>query len=317
MTAQMGTRGDLPQLDGTTLVTDSGLETDLIFHHGVDLPAFAAFVLLRDEPGRRLLERYYREHLETAARHGVGCVLETPTWRASADWAAAVGWTREQVVRINRDAVELVAAVRASVPRQARPCLISGCVGPRADGYVVGARMTVDEARSYHVEQVDVLAETEADLVTLLTANYADEATGFVRAAQSAGVPCVVSFTVEVDGRLPDGSTLGDAVQTVDDATAAGPAYYMVNCAHPQHVRPALDRAAEWTRRVVGVRANASTRSHAELDAATELDDGDPVALAGDLLALRSLAPFLTVLGGCCGTDVRHIDALATALTRR
>jgi homocysteine S-methyltransferase len=153
--------------------------------------------------------------------------------------------------------------------------------------------------------------------VTLLTANYADEATGFVRAAQSAGVPCVVSFTVEVDGRLPDGSTLGDAVQTVDDATAAGPAYYMVNCAHPQHVRPALDRAAEWTRRVVGVRANASTRSHAELDAATELDDGDPVALAGDLLALRSLAPSLTVLGGCCGTDIRHIDALATALTRR
>lgn len=316
MTAQIDTRGGLPQLDGTTLVTDSGLETDLIYHHGVDLPSFAAFVLLDDEPGRRLLQRYYREHLETAARHGVGCVLETATWRASADWAAAVGWTRQQVVRINRDAVELVAAVRAAVPHQAGPCLVSGCVGPRGDGYVVDARMTVAQARGYHAEQVDVLAETQADLVTLLTATYADEATGFVRAAQAAGVPSVVSFTLEVDGRLPDGSTLGDAVHAVDDATAAGPAYYMVNCAHPQHVRPALDPAAGWTRRIVGVRANASTRSHAELDAATELDDGDPVAFAEDLIGLRSLAPALTVLGGCCGTDVRHIDALAKALSR-
>jgi S-methylmethionine-dependent homocysteine/selenocysteine methylase len=314
MTGSLGEPGGLPQLDGTTLVTDSGLETDLIYHHGVDLPAFAAFVLLRDERGRALLERYYREHIETAAAHGVGCILETPTWRASADWAAAVGWTRQEVARVNREAVELVVGVRAAVPDQAGPCLVSGCVGPRSDGYVVGARMTVDEARRYHAEQVDILAETAADLVSLLTATYPQEATGFVRAAQAAGVPSVVSFTVEVDGRLPDGSTLADAITAVDRATAAGPAYYMVNCAHPTHVRPALDPASAWTRRVVGVRANASTKSHAELDEATELDDGDPVALAEELLALRSTLPALTVLGGCCGTDVRHIDALAAAL---
>jgi len=314
MTGSLGERGGLPQLDGTTLVTDSGLETDLIFHHGVDLPAFAAFVLLRDQRGRALLESYYREHLETATAHGMGCVLETPTWRASADWAAAVGWTRQEVARVNRDAVDLVVGVRAAVPKRAGPCLVSGCVGPRADGYVVGARMTVDEARRYHAEQVDVLAETEADLVSLLTATYPEEATGFVRAAQVAGVPSVVSFTVEVDGRLPDGSTLADAVTAVDEATAAGPAYYMVNCAHPRHVRPALDPTSEWSRRLVGVRANASTKSHAELDEATELDDGDPLALAEELLALRSVLPALTVLGGCCGTDVRHIDALASAL---
>jgi S-methylmethionine-dependent homocysteine/selenocysteine methylase len=316
MTSSIDERGGLPQLDGTTLVTDSGLETDLLFHHGVDLPAFAAFVLLRDEPGRRLLQRYYREHLETAAAHGLGCVLETPTWRASADWAAAVGWTREQVVRVNRDAVQLVKDVRATVPGQAGPCLVSGCVGPRGDGYVVARRMTVDQARDYHAEQVDVFAETEADLVSLLTATYPEEATGFVRAAQAAGVPSVVSFTVEVDGRLPDGTSLADAVRAVDDATAAGPAYYMVNCAHPRHVRPVLEQDGAWTRRLVGLRANASTRSHAELDDAPELDEGDPLTLAEELLSLRSLVPGLTVLGGCCGTDVRHIDALAAALTR-
>jgi S-methylmethionine-dependent homocysteine/selenocysteine methylase len=175
--------------------------------------------------------------------------------------------------------------------------------------------MTVDEARRYHAEQVDVLAETAVDLVSLLTATYPQEATGFARAAQAAGVPSVVSFTVEVDGRLPDGTTLGDAITAVDEATAAGPAYYMVNCAHPRHLRPALDPTSDWSRRLVGLRANASTKSHAELDEATELDDGDPVALAEELVALRELLPWLTVLGGCCGTDVRHIDALAAALT--
>jgi S-methylmethionine-dependent homocysteine/selenocysteine methylase len=316
MTGSLDEPGGLPQLDGTTLVTDSGLETDLIFHHGVDLPAFAAFVLLREERGRALLERYFRDHLQTALAHGLGCVLETPTWRASADWAAEVGWTREDVARVNRDAVDLVVGVRAAEPHRARPCLVSGCVGPRADPYARGGRMTVEEARRYHAEQVDILAETPADLVTLLTATHPQEATGFVRAAQAAGVPCVVSFTVEVDGRLPDGSTLADAVTEVDDATAAGPAYYMVNCAHPRHVRLALDPASGWSRRLVGVRANASTKSHAELDGATELDDGDPVALAEELLGLRSMVPTLTVLGGCCGTDVRHIQALAAALAR-
>jgi homocysteine S-methyltransferase len=315
MTGSIGEPGGLPQLEGTTLVTDSGLETDLMFHHAVDLPGFAAFVLLRDERGRALLEGYYREHLGVAAAHGVGCLLETPTWRASADWAEAVGWTRQEVSRVNRDAVELVVGVRAAVPRRSGPCLVSGCVGPRSDGYLVGSRMTADEAYRYHAEQVDVLAETPADLVSLLTATYPEEAVGFVRAAQAAGVPCVVSFTVEVDGRLPDGSTLAEAITAVDRATAAGPAYYMVNCAHPRHVRPAVDLASGWARRLVGVRANASRRSHAELDQATELDDGDPVSLAGELLALRSMLPWLTVLGGCCGTDVRHIDALAAALT--
>jgi homocysteine S-methyltransferase len=309
-----GRHDDLPQLDGALLVTDSGLETDLIFHHGADLPAFAAFVLLRDDDGRQLLERYFREHLETAAAHGFGCVLETPTWRASAGWADAVGWTPDDVAQANRDAVELVVSVRDDVADQAGPCLVSGCVGPRADGYVVGERMTSDEARDYHRAQVGVLADTEVDLVSLLTATYPEEAIGFVRAADEAGLASVVSFTVELDGRLPDGTALGDAIRAVDAATDGAPAYFMVNCAHPRHVAGALDPDADWAERLVGFRANASTRSHAELDEATELDDGDPAELAREMVALHELMPALTVLGGCCGTDVRHVEAIAARL---
>lgn len=311
----MPSRHDLlSRLDSTFFVTDSGLETDLIFHHGVDLPAFAAFVLLRDQQGRDLLSRYFAEHLEVAVEHGLGCVLETPTWRASPGWAEAVGWAAPDVLATNADAASLVAAARESSAGDPRLCLISGCVGPRSDGYVVGDRMTAEQASTYHHSQLADFADTEVDLVSLLTATYSEEAVGFVRAATDLALPCVVSFTVETDGRLPDGTLLGDAIETVDDNTDASPAYYMVNCAHPTHILPAIDPAARWSSRLRGVRANASTKSHAELDEATELDDGDPFTLAADLDGLRTRLPGIVVLGGCCGTDVRHIDALADRL---
>lgn len=305
--------GGLPQLEGTLLLSDSGLETDVIFHHGVDLPAFAAFILLRDEGGRELLAAYAREHFETAAAHGFGAVVETPTWRASPDWAAAVGWSAADVIRSNRDAAELVADVRRTVAGSG-PQLVSGNLGPRADGYVAAERMSADEAQGYHRQQVEAFAATDVDLVTLMTAAYTDEAIGFLRAAAANGLAPVVSFTVETDGRLPDGTALGEAILQVDDATDGAAAYFMVNCAHPRHFRSALDPSAPWARRLVGLRANASTRSHAELDAAEDLDEGDAPVLAEELVAASSAMPAVTVLGGCCGTDVRHVDAIGAAL---
>jgi homocysteine S-methyltransferase len=306
-----------PLVAGTSYVTDSGLETDLIYNHSFDLPAFAAFVLLRDAAGRRALERYYAEHVAVAAASALGSILETPTWRASSGWAPAVGWSASDVDAANRDAVAFVRDVVGTTA--ATPVLVSGSVGPRGDGYVVGERMDAATAQAYHGRQVDVLADAGADLLSLLTCSYPQEAIGFALAAAETGLPAVVSFTVETDGRLPDGSPLGDAVSAVDDATRGAPAYYMVNCAHPEHLAPALDpsptAAGDWLDRLVGVRANASRRSHAELDASTELDAGDPEELADALVALRGTLPSLAVLGGCCGTDVRHIAALATRLT--
>src|SRR3712207_4511764 len=125
-------------------------------------------------------------------------------------------------------------------------------------------------------------------------------------------MPVVISFTPEVDGRLPTGQPLGEAIEEVDTATGGVPAYYMINCAHPTHFDGALDGEA-WTERLRGLRANASRRSHAELDAAPDLDDGDPIELGAEYAALRRRHPWINVLGGCCGTDHRHIEQICAA----
>jgi S-methylmethionine-dependent homocysteine/selenocysteine methylase len=306
-------RHDLPQLEHPVFLTDGGLETTLIFDDGIDLPDFAAFHLLATGPGRAALTRYFESYVRVARRAGAGLVLETPTWRASADWGARLGYTVEQVEAANVAAVDLVRAVRDAVATPAAPVVISGCVGPRGDGYQPGELMTADEARTYHALQIRAFGRTEADLVTGVTMTYAEEAIGIATAARAEGMPVVLSFTVETDGALPTGQPLRDAIRAVDDATAGYPAYYMVNCAHPDHFRHVLEPGADWTSRIRGLRANASRLSHAELDAAEELDTGDPAELAALYREIREQHPGITVLGGCCGTDTRHIDAIGDA----
>jgi homocysteine S-methyltransferase len=307
-------RNGLPQLTGELMLSDSGLETDLIFNRGFDLPAFASFPLLDDDGGREVLQNYYLEHLDVARRHGTGFVLEAPTWRSNPDWGAVLGYPPHDLDRVNRDAVDLVVAVRDAAGVAGRALPISGCIGPRGDGYVVGSPMTAQEARAYHARQVETFAGTEADFVSILTVSYAAEATGVALAARDAAMPVVLSFTVETDGSLPDGTALGDAIRAVDDATDGYAAYFSVNCAHPDHILRGVGADAEWTSRVRAVRANASRKSHAELDEATELDAGDPLELGVDTAGLRDALPALTVFGGCCGSDVRHVAAIAQQL---
>ena len=294
---------------GEVFLTDSGLETDLLYHHGVDLPAFAVFPLLAAPAGRALLTAYFREHLSVAEEGGFGLVLETPTWRASRDWGGALGYGAAALAAVNRDAVALLADLRATATARV---LISGCLGPRGDAYRPGELMTAEAAERYHWPQVAALAG--ADLVSGLTLGYPAEAVGLVRAAQRIDRPVVVSFTVEVDGRLPSGQPLGTAITEVDDRTGRTAAWFMVNCAHPEHIEAAVEPGAAWLERVQAVRVNASLQSHAELDACDVLDDGDPVALAQQVVALRKQLPRLQILGGCCGTDVRHIRELGRAL---
>jgi homocysteine S-methyltransferase len=305
-------RTALPQLADRVFLADGGIETSLIFHDGLDLPDFAAFVLLADEPGRAALRRYYRPYLELAAEAGRGVVLETATWRASSDWGERLGYDAAALAQANRDAVDLLVDLRRQHPSSS-PVVISGCVGPRGDGYRPDALMTPDQAQAYHGQQVEVLANTAVDLVTAVTMTHTGEAIGFVRAAAAAGVPSVVSFTVETDGRLPSGETLREAVTAVDEATGSAAAYFMVNCMHPTHLDDSLVRGDGWQGRVRGIRANASTLSHAELDEAETLDVGDPADLGARYAALRRALPQLTVLGGCCGTDVRHVRAISDA----
>ncbi|WP_137144546.1 homocysteine S-methyltransferase family protein [Mycolicibacterium sp. CR10] len=307
-------RSQLPQLLGDGLfVTDGGLETELIFHDGLDLPAFAAFPLLENAPGRARLRRYYEGFLDIARAHRAGFVMETPTWRANPDWAVELGYSTERLDAVNRAAVDLAEEVRSAAAVDGLTAVVSGCIGPRGDGYDPGEAMTAEEAQRYHSAQIETLATTSADQVTAITMTNVAEAIGVVRAASAAGIASAVSFTVETDGRLPTGQALQQAIEQVDAETDAAAAYFMVNCAHPTHFGGALEAGGAWLARVVGVRVNSSVRSHAELDAATELDEGNPDELAAGLAELRVHLPAVTVLGGCCGTDARHVAAIVSA----
>jgi homocysteine S-methyltransferase len=305
-------RDRLPQLDGGLYLTDGGLETTLIFHQGLDLPEFAAFDLLKDDAGTEQLRRYYEPYALLARERGLGLVLESPTWRANPGWAAKLGYSEEELDALNRKAIALMEELRAEYAGSA-PVVISGCIGPEGDGYAPDTMLTVDEAERYHSAQIGTFSDTAADLVTAITMTYAEEATGVARAAAKVGLPSVISFTVETDGRLPSGQALAGAIQQVDDETGGAPAYYMINCAHPTHFDDVLAGGGDWVQRIGGLRTNASMKSHAELDEAEELDDGDPDDLGARHGALKPHLPAANVLGGCCGTDYRHVGAICSA----
>ncbi len=298
----------------TTVVTDAGLETWLLFDRGVDLPAFAAYPLAATAAGRALLTEYLQHYADIAASVGAAVELEAPTWRANPDWAKVLGHDLDTLGAFIDDCVEVVAGLRTTWQGY-QAFLIGGTVGPRGDGYRVDTSMSVDQAADYHAFQVTRMANAGVDVVTALTMGYVGEAAGVALAAKAAGVPSVVSFTVETDGRLPSGLGLGEAIEATDAATGAAPLHYMINCAHPTHFDHVLDPAAPWAGRIGGIRANASTLSHAELDEMVELDAGDPVDLANRYVALRDQLPGLHVVGGCCGTDHRHVAAIASAWT--
>jgi len=308
-------RNHLPQLSDKLFLTDGGMETTLIFHEGVNLPYFASFDLLNSAEGQTHVTRYYKRYLTMARKAGLGFILETPTWRANSDWAAKLGYAKAALADINRAAVALMADLRDDFETLGCPIVISGNIGPRGDGYSPDRIMSADEAEAYHAEQIAVFRDSEADMVSAFTLNYVGEAIGIARAAKAASVPSVISFTVETNGRLPTGQTLHDAIEEVDAETGNAPAYYMLNCAHPTHFDDALKTGARWVQRLRGIRANASKRSHAELDAAPDLDAGNPAELGQQYAALRRKLHHVNVLGGCCGTDHRHVEQICFACT--
>jgi S-methylmethionine-dependent homocysteine/selenocysteine methylase len=294
-------------------IGDGGLETTMIFGEGFELPEFAAFPLLADPAGREALRRYYAGFVAIAREHGAGFALDTPTWRASAGWGEKLGYSAVAIADVNRDAVELANEIRAAEASAETPIVVCGVLGPEGDAYHPARALGAGEAESYHAPQVEALAGAGAEMVAAYTLTYAEEAIGVVRAAAAAGIPISISFTVETDGRLPSGEALGEAIERVDAETAGGAAYFMVNCAHPTHFAAGLDRAGSWLDRLGGIRANASRLSHAELDELPGLDDGDPAELAREYAALEPKLPALRVVGGCCGTDQRHIAAICDA----
>ncbi len=240
-------------------------------------------------------------------------MLESPTWRASPRWASELGYDDEQLDDLNRKAIALLEKLRDEQEPGGPPIVISGCIGPHDDGYNPTELLSAEAAQEYHATQIGTFAATAADMVTAITMTYAAEAIGIARAAAEAGLPAAISFTVETDGRLPSGQELGEAIEQVDRETGGSVSYYMINCAHPTHFESVLEQGDGWRERIGGLRANASTMSHAELDEAEELDEGDPADLGARYAELRERLPRLTVLGGCCGTDHRHVAEIRDA----
>jgi S-methylmethionine-dependent homocysteine/selenocysteine methylase len=300
----------LPHQTDRPFVTDGGLETTLVFHEKIELPCFAAFDLLKTPDGRETLREYYRTYAKLAREYGAGFILESPTWRANPDWAKKLGYTDAALIEANRDAIALMHEIRAEFETSETPVVISGCVGPRGDGYQPSALMSAREAANYHSPQIRTYRDAGVDLITAVTLNYVEEAIGVADAAAALGIPAVISFTTETDGKLPTGQSLGQAIEIVDAAASVTPAYYMINCAHPTHFRDVLPDAAPWLERIRGLRANASCRSHAELDESPDLDAGNSEELAGQYRNLRQKLSNLHVFGGCCGTDHRHVEAI-------
>jgi homocysteine S-methyltransferase len=305
-------RHDLPQHRGGIFLTDGGMETTLIFHRGLELPHFAAFVLLDSAEGRAHLKQYYEAYLGIARQRGLGFVLDSPTWRANLDWGAKLGYDAERLKAINLRSIRFLEDLRSAWEAPGRPCVINGAIGPRGDGYKAG-NMDAAEAEAYHAAQIAAFAEAGADMVTAFTLNSINEAIGVVRAARAQALPVAISFTVETEGRLVRGETLREAIETVDGATEGACEYFLINCAHPTHFEGSLEAGEAWVERIHGVRANASARSHAELDESETLDSGDPADLGRRYLSLTRAFPRMRILGGCCGTDHRHVAAVCDA----
>jgi len=308
-----GFRESLPQLDGDFFLTDGGIETTLIFLEGLELPDFSAFDLLKRKEGEAALRKYFRTYAGLAQRFGTGLILESATWRASSDWGTKLGYGAKEMADANRRAIGLLEEIRNEFKGNAKKVVISGCVGPRGDGYSPGKTMSEKDAETYHGNQIRVLQDSAADMVTAITMNYVEEAVGIARAAERAAMPVAISFTVETDGRLPTGQMLRAAIEQVDAATSRYPSYYMINCAHPTHFEHVLAEGGPWTQRIRGLRANASRKSHAELNESSELDMGVPVEFGMQHARLKRRLPQLNVMGGCCGTDHRHVEQIAAA----
>lgn len=298
--------------NNTPFITDAGLETELIFKKGYELPEFASFPLLDNERGLRDLDEYYEHYINIARKHHTGIILEAPTWRASREWGTKLDYDSTELDRINRQAITFLSKLRQQANLNTT-CLISGCIGPRYDGYNPESYMNRNEAEQYHLAQIQSFSQTKVDLVTALTMTSSAEACGVALAAKKSGVAVVISFTTETDGLLPSGESLQQAIEQVEQHTQAYPLYYMINCAHPTHFESVLNSDQAWVKRIGGIRANASCKSHAELEESTELDAGNPQELGKQYKQLKTHLHNLKVVGGCCGTNHQHIAAMTQA----
>lgn len=311
-------RTTLPHASTHLFLIDGGIETTLIFKEGFNIPHFAAFDLLKDEKGYNIIRDYYKKYLNIAKNFNTNFILESPTWRANPDWIKKIGYSKSAISKINTKAIQLLIDLKNEFAKDLDLIVISGCIGPRGDGYKPKDKMSIEEAQEYHSKQIGAFKHTPLNMISAKTMVYVEEAIGIVRAAGAVNLPVVISFTVEKNGKLPTGMSLREAIKQVDKSVKEPPLYFMINCAHPTHfINELLNGKNEsWPKRIKGLRANASCKSHAELNNATELDRGNPQELGDLYKKLKETFDHLTVFGGCCGTDTEHIIEIISQLKK-
>jgi S-methylmethionine-dependent homocysteine/selenocysteine methylase len=295
----------LPHQTDQKFLVFGGTGTDLLFNRGVELPGFASFPLNEDPVAQTVLVDQMRDLINVAKAAGLGCIIDTATWMANRDRAAPLGYDPGRLAALNRQAVTLMRDLRDEA--EAGDILLGLCLGPSRDPYEKLEPMGVEAARDYHRIQIDLIKDMGVDLVNAYTFNQVEEAAGAILAAGDSGLPVALSLVIETDGCLDNGQPVDEAIAQIDALSGQQARYFMINCAHPDHIVPALTGNP----RLKGIVVNASRCSHAELNDATDLDDGDPDELGSQVADLVRRYPSLSVLGGCCGTDMRHLKQMA------
>ena len=270
--------------------------------------------LVLEEAGRSILREIYRSYIDVAAETGLPIMILAPTWKAGAGPCGKAGLDMEM---LNSACVGFVREIASEYPPLEGRIFIGGLVGSRGDAYRPDEALPRGEARRYHAPQIEVLRDSGVDFVMASTLPSVEEASGIAMAAGDADAPFVMSYVPRSDGRVLDGTFLGEAVERIDGLGCDPPLFHMANCIHPANFARAMGRDENAplvsSGRLIGLQANASMLDPDELDGREELDADDPVRWAGAMAALR--AEFgIKVLGGCCGTDEPYIRRLAQFL---
>jgi S-methylmethionine-dependent homocysteine/selenocysteine methylase len=299
-----------PRKPGLLYLTEGGVETEIMYKWGHKLPHFAMFTLLDKPEAMADMKSMFARALEVAATQKTGLVLSSLDYRASPDWAALLGISADGLRDVHFRTVAFMKEVAAPFVEKIPDLVFSGVIGPRGDAYGKGGGITEEEAEDYHTPQLKNLRDAGADMACALTFNNIPEAVGVARAAKAVGIPLGLYFTLNSKGTLGSGPTLKEAVESVEEITQGAPSYYGLNCSHPLEFMESLEDG-DWLKRVRSIRPNAVRMEKVALCKLGHLEDGDPEELGQQMGDIRQKFPQMDILGGCCGTDERHLGEIA------
>ena len=299
---------------GTFALSEGSIYERLRRHPAIEFdPYLAHATLIYNDDSALILEQVHREYLDVGQHHNLAMFALTDTWRANQE---LIHQSKFHGHKVNQDNAHFLAKIRDSYGLTATPIFIGGQIGPRGDAYSPKEALPSAEAEGFHTPQLETLAEVQVDFLYAATLPALSEAEGIARAMAKTGLPYILSFIIRRDGTLLDGTLLAQAIETIDHTTPKPPTGYGINCVYPTvfcEGLTALEKdSSSLSQRILSFQANTSTKEPEELDGLSELETEKPETLAELMVAAYQQfhTPFF---GGCCGTDTRHIECLASA----